>query len=52
MSSQPHRDQANDDQENGSQLPTEPEQDSRPDILPRGVAQQSATGTGSIKVSG
>lgn len=54
MSSQPRREQANDDTENRSLESAElqQEQEQQPEILPKGAAQQSATGTGSIKVSG
>lgn len=51
MSTKSPRDQAN-DSENPSQEVAEQDQDPQPEVLPKGATQQSATGTGSIKVSG
>lgn len=52
MSSQPRPEPTHDDAENRSQEAAELEQEQQPELLPKGAAQQSATGTGSIKVSG
>ncbi len=51
MSSQPRRDQTS-DSDSLSPESAELEQQPAPESLPKGAAQQSATGTGSIKVSG